>query len=65
MMIERSIFARSNAILSDQNFCQQIRFSGLEGFIEMQLLGLLTAQYFAGLSLLTSEINPKISDRYL
>ena len=34
MMIEQSIFARSNAILSDQNFCQQIRIVSLEGLVK-------------------------------
>ena len=37
MMIEHSIFARSNAILSDQNVCQQIRFSGLEDLVKILL----------------------------
>ena len=35
MMIEHSIFARSNATLSDQKFCQQIRFGGLEVLVKI------------------------------
>ena len=35
MMIEHSIFAWSNAILSDQNFCQQIGFRGLEVLVKI------------------------------
>ena len=36
-MIEHRIFARSNAILSDQNFSQQIQVAGLEGLVKILL----------------------------
>ena len=34
-------------------------------FLEMYLLGVVTSQNFAQLSILTSETDPKTSDRYL
>ena len=34
-------------------------------FLEMHFLRMLTSRYFAGLLILTSDIDPEISDRYL